>query len=365
MNNEDEDLSFDDIEIPPEPAPKRAPARAPAPAPEKKAEGAPAIQVSAKQTEMRGIGNVYIKNPIGCVVEVMRRKPIGNDKWEIIRPFTGIPEGSKYAFAIMSATTTHTIKRGNFEAPAREPHPSYAAFNTCHPDRSQTIHGKIINWWEEEAWRFFLGAYQHPQGRNFSPPNGWWCRGDAEKAQRWVKDGFKQIGCPHKMCEFSQPNFGQQKNQAHCKPNLSLIAQFAWRDEKTQFPKSIFEWQSKSWNNYGNCAGMFKLVSDTARNLGLGKFPVFALPFTMTVKETAKKGKRFPEVHFSIDGDLMQWMQAMITAKDQAKQQALEFAGAKPLALAAPEGFTQDDMDRASQANLDPNYRPANFREVK
>ena len=312
------------------------------------------------QRDLRGVGEVHARQPISAVVEIMRRKPMPDGKWEPIRPFSPKVEGAKFAFVIMTATTTRTIKRGNIEVPCRDPHPMFAAFNTCHPDLAATLTCRIIHWNEKDAWKFALGAYQHPQGKQFSPQSGWWCRGDAKKAIRWVGGEWKTITCPHRMCEYSQPTFGRGQNESHCKPNLTLLAQFNWRNEKSLLPRSLFQWESKSWNNYANCEGMFRLVRDTAGHLGIDDFPVFGLPFVMTVKETARKGRIFPEVHFSPDGDILEWMQKMNTARERNPQ--LVAPGPQTLQLAPPEGATADEIDRASQAALDPNYRPANER---
>lgn len=319
------------------------------------------------RTAFRGVGEVYVKDPIACVVEVLRRAPAKSENgdwdgktWRLVPPFTGIPQGSRYAFAIMSATTTTTIKRGNRDVPAREPHPKFASFNSCHPDLAATLPCKIVHFEVEKAWRFQLGAYQAPNGQQ-NPPDGkgWWCRGDAKEAVRFVNGEFRKIPCPGRKCEFQQACFGRNGDQPHCKPNLSLIGQFAW-SEKSTLPRTIFQWDSKSWNNYGNVEGMFELVRKTAADMKLGRFPVFGLPFSLTVKETKKRGGRnFPEVDASIEGDPMEWMGKVIQLMQGP---GLQLDGPPPLRELPPATMSQEDVDRASEAALTPTYRPANER---
>ncbi|MCW8129267.1 MAG: hypothetical protein KIS92_02695 [Planctomycetota bacterium] len=318
----------------------------------------------APAANFRGIGEVRIKEPISCVVEVLRRAPVGDGKWELVRPFTKIPDGAKYAFAIMGATTSTMLRRGTNETPAREPHPKFAAFNTCHPDLASTLPAKIVHWDVERAWKFQLGAYQAPVSGQ-SPEAGWWCRGDGCNAIRFVDGQFKAIPCPARKCEFQQERFGKNGDQPHCKPNLSLIAQFAWRDG-SPLPRTVFQWDSKSWNNYGSLEGMFRLIDETAVQMKLiepGKhFPVLALPFTLTLKETVKKRRKFPEVHASIEGDPHEWMQKMLNTMHAPAPTALPYSEPMPLRELPPAEMSQDDVDRASEAALNPEYRPANNR---
>lgn len=358
--NEEQDLSYEGS-IPGDDA------RAARPSDRRQSATAPATNVSGAASSsgpvFRGVGDVFVKEPIGAVVEVMRRALNEDGKtWRILRPFTPLPQGeTKYAFAIMTARPTNTMMRGKLEVPIREPHPAFAAFNTCHPDKAAQLTARIVHWDEEGVWKYHLGAYQHPDGARSSPPDGkWWCRGDAQWAERWDGAAMTRIPCPNRLCEFAQPRYGRNKDQPACRPNLSLIAQFNWRDEKSPLPRIVFEWDSKSWNNCGNCEGMFKLVRETAERLGMGKFPVFGLPFVMSVRETvkARKGRRFPEVCFSVDGDIMEWMgkiHAMLAQGPDMKKQLA--CNARPL------GDDDVELRRASEAALTLDYKPANERE--
>jgi hypothetical protein len=85
----------------------------------------------------------------------------------------------------------------------------------------------------------------------------------------------------------------------------------------------------------------------------------------MTIKTRVKKTRRFPEVSFSVEGDLMKWMSAMRNHMEQMRESRAKMLEApKPLAELPPAGFTQADMDIASEATLNPNYKPANERRV-
>lgn len=311
--------------------------------------------------EPRGVGDVYLKAPVGCVVEILKRAPVGNGKWQIIPPFTPKQEGERWAFAIMSAATSTTIKRGTRDVPAREDHPQFKEFNTCEPEKAAILRCRLVHVHFEEAYQFHLGAFQPPKGHGDTPPSGWWCRGDASQAERWVNGAFKRILCPGELCEFCQEKWGIGGKSAHCKPNLRLIAQFNW-NEKSNFPRMMFQFDSKSWNNHGAIMGLFEFVKGIAKEvLKVEHFPVIQMPFTMTVKEVVKRnGRRYPAIAVSFEGDPYEWM---------GKVHQLLVAGREMPTLEGPamrelptSGMTQDDVDRAAEARLNPTYRPANER---
>lgn len=311
--------------------------------------------------QFRGIGEIYNRDPIAAVVEVMKRGRVG-DKWQFVRPFTrDVSKDAEFAFNIMEPVPTTEIMRGTKKTPAREGHARFASFNECEPKFARTIRGNIIHWREAECFRYSLGAFQAPPGHD-NAEKGWWCRGDAKKAIRWVNGKFGEILCPGRLCEFQQERFGPSGNARHCKPHLTLIAQFDW--ESGNLPNSVFQFDSQSWNNISNLEGMFKLIRDTATQLGYkdGEFPVFGLPFTMHVKQRHQGMRKFPEVSFSIEGSLMDWMSKLhnhiqsITGKNNP----LALEGPKPLQL--EEGPNRERIEAATEAALNPNYRPANER---
>jgi len=308
-----------------------------------------------KDIELRGVGNIRPRSPIGCVLELLRRRPTGDGKTEPIPPFQSGSGSLPYAWAIMTATTVK--EAANRQGYSRSPHPAFALFNTAPADKAQTIRCKIVHWWEEECLQYHLGAFMPPVGKG--PPAGWWCRGDAKRAIRWTGSAFKEIVCPGRMCEFQQPKFGRKQDMEWCKPNVTLIAQFSW-PEGNPLPKTVFQWQTKGWNNVSALIGMFKLIQDTAGHSGLGRFPVFALPFTLSVSETHRKNRVFPQVSVSVDGDLHEWM-AKVSAQRQAAEGHPELAGPIPLRQLPPPGVTQQDVDEQSEARLLP-FRPANAR---
>lgn len=326
----------------------------------------------SERTEFRGVGEVHKRQPIAAVVEVARRAPglpgtPEEGKWRFVRPFTSIPEGAEYAFNVLQSVTTTTVQRGSIKAPARELHPQFAAFNQCAPVMARTLRAKFVAWHEKDAWQNYLGTYQSANGKEKIP--GWWCRGDAHTAERWdaQTEKFKKIPCPGENCEFQQPNFGYKKDQALCKPNLKIWAQFNWPDlsdgRQNPMPKVLFQLDSKSWNNIANIQGMFSQIFDIAAPMGykLGEFPVFNLQFTMNLKERVKGNKKYPEISFSIDGDVMDWMGKIRVIQQQTPFRPVLAGAGMPM---LPDGATEEDMERASEVALSPTYKPANIREI-
>lgn len=308
---------------------------------------------------MRGVGDIHRREPIAAWIEVMKRGRQQDGTWKFIRPFTkDFSQDASFGFHVLNPVPTTYIQRGTSKVPAREGHPQFEAFNTCDPKLSRVIKCRIIHWKEEDCFRKFLGAYQPPVGGKV-PDGSWWCRGDAKRAIRYVNGEKKEITCPNRMCEYMQDNFGPQKNMPHCKPHMSIIAQFDMPDNS--LPKVVFQWDSQSWNNVANAEAMFGLIQSTARNLGYkDNFPVFGLPFIMVIKERVKGQRKFPEVSFSIDGDMMDWMQKVREHSMMVRGQQSEL----PLAEEPKQlGYTQKDIDVATEASLNPNYRPANERK--
>jgi hypothetical protein len=216
---------------------------------------------------------------------------------------------------------------------------------------------------EEEAFRNYLGIYRAPPGQE-GPKAGWWCKGDAVRADRWdpQRQGYKQMDCPHDQCEWRQEAFGPDKSMALCKPHLTLLAQFRWKDDK-DLPNLIFQFDSDSWNTLANLKAMFDYVRTVSSGLGVERCPVFHLPFTMAVRETVKGKRRFPQVHFSFDGDVQQWLRAALQmgARRASGLPTIDQA-ALPLGEAPESGLDEEEYRAAREAALATTYKPANER---
>ncbi|OHB81184.1 MAG: hypothetical protein A2W31_05075 [Planctomycetes bacterium RBG_16_64_10] len=261
--------------------------------------------------------------------------------------------------------------------PIRELHPAFTAFNTCHPSKAKVLNCVIIHWNVRESYTNHLGAWKAPPSQK-SPDAGWWCEGDAKKAKRWFNGKWCDITCPNRLCEYSLDGSGPKGQGAWCKPHSTLVAQFDWQGEFKGLPRVIFQWDSQSWNNVANLDGLFNEIvgesgTKAGRTVGLaehlgyvaGSFPVIGLPLTMHLKERikAQKGRRFPEVSFSTEGDRMAWMQATHALATDEKQRQLALRDAPaPLQALPPPGFTAEQMQDASEAALSPAYKPANER---
>lgn len=331
--------------------------------------------------EYRGIGEVFRKEPIGAVVQILRRRQGAGGRWTFIRPFTSLPKDVviPQSFVVMGAKPTTTVTRGESEYDARDLHPAFEAFNTCDPRRAQTLRCMLVHWDESKVFRKHLGAYQSPDGEKGSPKSGWWCKGDARRATRWDGREFCSITCAGRKCEFQQPNFGRHKVPL-CRANLSFVAQFDWQNmpdgKPNPLPKILFQWNTKSWNNAGALDGMFADVQERAQQSGFvakqadgtyEKFPVFGLRLTLSLGEhvQTRKGRRFPDVAVSYTSDILEWMATV--QQYRLKKGALQLpdaqTGPAPLELMPPEGFTVEDMEDLSASELDPEYKPANERD--
>ncbi len=341
---------------------------APAPAGKKPTNELAKSNVGPRE-EPRGIGPVaYKRQPIGCVVEILKRgwsQEINGGKggWILYPPFDrGTPKDAKWSFAIMTPTTTTTRMIGTRESSCRSPHPDFAAFNTCDPEKAQSIGMKVVHFNPKDAWNFHLGAYKAPQGKT-GPQKGWWCKGDGCTAVRNENGKESVIKCPNRMCEYSQKGTGAGGNGTHCKCHTCLIGNFNW-SENSPLPRIMFEWNSQSYHAYQNVEAVFDLVKTTAANLNIPDLPVFGLPIRLSVKKSIKPGKSFPEVHASFDGDMMKWI-AMIRGAMQSGQIGIanQLEAPLPLNQLPPPGMTQTDIDEVNMSRLNPHYRPSNERK--
>lgn len=320
---------------------------------------------------MRGIGQVYARQPIGAVLQIGWRQKDESGRWKYVGAFGGSEKkGMKRCFNIMTAVPNTKIKRGTMDVPARSLHPDFARFNSADPEKCMSIRAVLVNKDAKDAYRKSLGAFKC-LSRDKNPPSGWFCKGDAQKAVRWdaASQSFREIACPAEACEFRQEGSGPKNQGTLCKCNLSLLAQFRWASG--DLPQLMFQWDSKSWNNAGNLEGLFGQVDEAAGVLGYpnGTFPVMGLPITLTLSQKVKESSQFPIVSLSVDGDVFSWAKIAhrIFGSTAGGRQALGMSQApapRALQLEPPEGFTPDEMDAATEAALNPDYRPANVREA-
>lgn len=336
---------------------------------------APAPLAKRASDDFRGVGQIHKRNPVAAVVEILHRgiSDPASKKMQHYSPFEkNKPAGCERAFSIMNVVCT---KQGAY-GPVREPHPVFDAFNNLPAEKARTLRVKIVNWLEIDAYQKFLGAYKSPDEKQMpSPPQGYWCKGDGVNAQRFIKGKMKAIGCPNRMCEYSLEGSGPRGQGAHCKPHLELIGQFNWPEGNT-LPRILFEFDSQSWNTVANLEAMFEQIRGILRNLRIDPdtFPMVNLKFTMTMTMTSKKpkpgtntpGRIFPEVHFSIDEDIMDFIQRNGRLMNSADAPALVATQPKALGMMPPDGYTHEQMNEAQQNYLNPrHYKPANERDEK
>ena len=335
--------------------------------PQRKQELAPAAPITPRE-EPRGIGPApsYNKEPVGCVVEILKRgyeQSMNNGKggWLLYPPFDrATPKDAKWAFAVLTPTTVTTRTIGTRDSPSRAPHPDFLAFNTCDPEKAQSLGMKIVHFTPEQAWNFHLGAYKAPPGRT-GPQSGWWCKGDGKTALRKENGKEFSIVCPNRMCEFQQEGSGPRGQGTHCKIHTRLIGQFNWA-AGSPLPRIMFEWSSQSYHAYQNIEAVFKQVRDTAAGFKMPDLPIIGLPIRLSVKQTIKQGKRYPEVHASFDGDVMDYIGKIRGAMIDGQIAGPQLSAPVALRELPPPGLSQDDIDKANQSRLNPNYRPSNER---
>jgi hypothetical protein len=274
----------------------------------------------------------------------------------------------------MTAKPTSTIKRGRFDAPSREPHPCFAAFNSCDPVRAQKLPIILISPREEDCWGSNLGMFMAPDGKKVG--SGWFCRGDGTNAARWNGKSHTPIQCPDTMCEY------RLSNPPKCKPHTRLFGQLNWSAE-SPLPRWTFSWQSQSIHAASNLRGLFEQVRRTAFGIlhpdkvatvvdaaQMPPFPLIGLELVLTVSETTKPGKRFPEVQVTPAVDsLGAWVVKMIgsmkTSRDSLPAGGCQMPVLPPqrVVLALPGGVTQQEWDETAEGLLNPSvYKPANER---
>jgi hypothetical protein len=319
----------------------------------------------AVQTEFRGVGGLRPREPIGCVLEVVQKVPDKDGKWRVIRPFTGGGEGARWSFGIFGSSPSATMQRGSATVPIREPHPSFHAFNTAHPDLTAMVNCLIVHAREEGCLKYHRGAFQAPPGSK-QPERGWWCRGDGQHAERWEGAGLKAISCLADKCQYSIDGSGPKGRDGvgqgvWCKKNMTFIAQFVWLRKDTPWPRLVFQLGSKSGANLDAAVGLFASVREQAANLGVPDVSFTGLPVTLTAGEhfQKRKGRHYPLVGFSLAAPVHEWLAGMHALRANIRQLALPEP--KPLAELPPPGVSVETVERMTEAELS-GYIPANER---
>lgn len=259
-----------------------------------------------------GISGLAEREPVGAVLTIGRKGPGGaptdNDR-----------------FWIVSRHEQNGV---------RPLHPAFAAFNGAAPARRQTISGNIVHADPADAAEWRLSAMQlggewpnHPQRKPA-------CEGDGVRARRLYAigrdgepDDYREIPCPNELCEF------RQGNAPKCKPFGRIYFRPRWNKawEDGGFPTPLMLWANHSWNSTDSLAGFFRHVEHQAEQLGLERWSVYGLPFTLTLgRKTKPQEKRsFPVVSITPDCDLIDFFQAQRARLEAAGGRLMLAAGAR------------------------------------
>jgi len=259
--------------------------------------------------------------------------------------------------------TPHAQTFGSRSYQTRDPHPGFVAWNTGAEvvrkrtaggaiGRFATLKGNIIHANLNEALLWNRSAQKlsapHPNPKSQRPA----CEGDGVRAVRFEGEvegveRYGEIPCPNQECVFAMNGL--------CKPSVHFIFRLRWNPDdpfESQFQALRAKWTSHSWNSLKNLLGMFEAVLGTeavapwmpreewkaglAAELGVEHPSLIGMPFSMTIGSKTRaadaktpQGRRYPVVHFSEDGDLVEWLLAQ-----RLKFRAL--GAVEPLALPEP-----------------------------
>ena len=243
-----------------------------------------------KITHFDGIKGLSGREPIGVALSVGRKHPergfpIDRDKFYLVMPKEA-PDGP----------------RGQGWRP---PHPAFKAFNEA---GLNYVRGNIVHGSRAQAANVHLSAFMLPQGPPQHPNGLPHCRGDGERAQRWMggdPDNLKVIECPNDRCTYRmKENWG---GTAPCKPFGQILFQLRW-PEGNSLPQMLCKLNTKSWHSCSALKGFFDYIDEAARNMGLTEYSLFGFPFTITLQEQKgkptrqnPKGTKFPVLTFTPD----------------------------------------------------------------
>ncbi|MDH3673383.1 MAG: hypothetical protein OES46_19860 [Gammaproteobacteria bacterium] len=259
--------------------------------------------------------------PVGAVLRIGRKMaqhsgaPGERDRFYIVEPIES-------PFEIQ--------RRGKkVDVGQRAPHPDFAAFNSAPPEHRRVIRGNIVHHRVVDCWQVRLSAQvlgqpfpTHPNRRPgcYSEDGKTYKRylGDSETGEEMWGEG----PCPNRLCEY------RQSTNLKCKPLCRLWFLPRWERDK-YLPQPLMRYVTSSWNTAENITGLFNHVDEQARSFGLGQYSLFGLPFILNLsqKTDRRKGRVYPVVTMTTDGDLVAFFRRQRLALDDAGT-APQIAGA-------------------------------------
>lgn len=292
-------------------------------------------------SKIDGIKGLTAKEPIGVVASIGRKGP------------SGAPMETDRFFLV--APTAEKV--GQIEV--RPPHPAFRAFNdSTDLQARQVLRGQIVHRTAAECFEHHLTAQVLP-GYPAHPGRAPHCTGDGTRAQRWVGDLTQQqrgqlvqlqkdrrpleaaglpltmapVPCPNDLCEYRQ---GEKKA---CGAWGRVLFRLRWK-EGSPLPGLLCKLATKSWFSVASLLGFFEALEQQAAILG-GDLGIYGVPLLITLgrKTMASRGRAFPVMSISVDGDL----QAFLVQRAAWHRQALG-ERVQPLALTDGEQQAAEEL---------------------
>lgn len=253
-----------------------------------------------------GIVGLTGREPIGAVLTVGHKGPKGN------------PEHTDRFYIVVP----------NEVNGVRAEHPAFAAFNkAAHPALAderheaydmaryqrelaarQIVRGNLVHASPEQCFEHHLKA-QVLQGHPAHPAKAPHCVGDGRNAKRWDGRDFREIVCPNEGCEFRQAPAANKPTP--CKPWMRFLFRPRWADG-SPLPMPLMKFTSGAWNTTANFLGLFQYVAEQASALGVARYTLYGLPFTMQLTKKKRKGdeggRAFPVVSIAPEVDLQEFL---------------------------------------------------------
>lgn len=228
----------------------------------------------------------------------------------------------------------------------RESHPAFQAFNKAGQEkwRTQTIRGTIMHANRDACFLYNLSGYRLP-GLEAPPNKRPTCTGDGTTATRWVDGEFKTIKCPNTLCSFRQEARDEKTGRKYipCKPFGKLIFLLRWQTDT--LPAMMCKYTTGGRASIEGIIGLFDLLEDAAKSMGIEAPHLFGSKFSMTVTEQTSRERqaRYPVVVFTPEESPLDFF-----ARTQKEMAAIGHATPVPLresVEASPEVLADDAAD--------------------
>lgn len=249
----------------------------------------------------------------------------------------------------------------------RKGHPAFSAFNDRTPPRDGLVLPQafmrclLVHDDVDQARKIDRGVYRgdpkDPRVKN-PPHQGSWCSGDGHRAARWDGKDYEDIECPNLDCPFAQGA------DPACKVRISVLFYPRWDGtpfEGDGMPQVLMKYVSKGRRMLEAFEGMLHHAQAQAKSFGVEIKSWHGFPYAMTIATRTAPGKRYTDVSFTPDGDLIGWL---MRQRDQTRA----LGGAPPVGLLEAPMATDEqagiDEDLTSLDPVGPSVKPAQVVDV-